>query len=55
MLLLGLIVAAFILFAGCFVVGWFVALGMAVYSAVRGESVGRDHRAIEQDSAGIDF
>jgi hypothetical protein len=53
--LLGLAAAAFLLFVVCSVVGWFVALGLAIYKTVRGQSPPRDRRGIEQDSAGVEF
>jgi hypothetical protein len=49
---LGLFVAAACLFVVTFVVGWFLALGAAIFRAFRGEPAG-DHGSIEQDSAGL--
>jgi hypothetical protein len=54
-LILGLIVAAFLLFLLAAVVGWAVGLVLAVVQMIRGDSPPSDHRGIEQDSAGIEF
>jgi hypothetical protein len=53
MWLLALLAVAVAFCAVVFVVGWFVALGRAVWVAVKGEPTARDHRSIEQDSAGL--
>jgi hypothetical protein len=52
-LILGLFTAAFLLFLVAGMVGWAVGLVVAVWQALRGVEPPRDHRGVEQDSAGL--